>query len=378
MTKILVEHSFHHPYNPTVVTGGAERYCQQLYELLQLAYSGVKLYVSADTEDRFITSDTVRSPRLSKQYYLDRDGKFFNHKKWWLELDAVSPDFDLVVTNSELSTQCYNQLSFLPERQSHINHFAFLCRRAQMSFRYMCAIQIIRAAGGNALVCGNVPMASADYWWSYKFDVIKKAYGHLEPLAGWAKPPLHSGLIDVNILPSDRTELMESSGKKVLFVGRPEKGKRAGLAAKVLVDLSTRGYDCEMFITPYGADYLSVIETVKGSLVKLNVGAPHDQIMEAYSSSDLLFFPSRDEASGGLTAFEAASSGCRVLYTIPEPDYFLKGHGGVFTEERTVNNLVDEVITTLATPHSREDQKAYYENHYSDDAVLKRTIDTLM
>ena len=374
MTKILVEHSFHHPFNPEKVTGGTERYCYQLFSLLKQRGLDVKLAVPHDTDDRFVNDDVIRLSRTSKQYATDNGKGATSHRLWWAELDELSKDFDLVITNSELSSRSFVQYHRLPKKQIHINHFAFLCQGSQMGFRYLLMSQWVRQNGGRVLSSGEIPMLSANETWESKKEVIEKAYGDIIEKLEHFSPPLHDGVLDVNILPHDLQPL-KKGGKRVVVVGRPETGKRISLSAKVLVELANHGYDCDLFITPHGKEYEKVLETVANTSVNLHVGVSHNKIMAALASAGFLLFSSRDETNG-LVAFEGATSGCKVFYSIPEPKHFLQpANAGIFFDDKSPKKIAQLIVDTeYPSDEERQRQRDWYEKNYSMESVTDRIL----
>ena len=372
--KILVEHTFHHPFNPEKVTGGGERYCYQLFFLLKQGGHNVKLVVPLDTEDRFIGEDVIRLCRASKHHVATVEHKPMRHDLWWKELEKMGEDYDVVITNSELSTQTFLDLEHLPKKQVHINHFAFLCRKSHMAYRYYVSGKWIRQNGGKVLSVGEVPMLKADAVWLEKEAIIKEICEDIlqkvEPIA----PPLHDGVLDVNILPYDLQPL-KKGGKRVVVVGRPETGKRINLSAKVLVELADQGYDCDLFITPYGKEYEKVLETVADTSVNVHAGATHDEIMAALASAGFLLFSSRDETNG-LVAFEGATSGCKVFYSIPEPEHFLTpANAGIFFDDKSSKKIAQLIMDTeYPSDEERQRQRDWYEKNYSMESVTDRIL----
>lgn len=373
MTKILIEHNFHHPFNPEKVTGGTERYCYQLFTLLKQRGYDVTFVVPGDTEDRFLADDIIKLGRNSRQY--DNDlGKCTNHSLWWAELDQLSLGYDLVVTATELSSRAFFKLKNLPPKQLHINHFAFLCQKSQMGLRYLLLCQYIREQGGKVLSSGTVPRLSAEAVWKEKRKVIVGSYYDVASLLK-LDGDLHDGDIDVNILPYDLQSLIEVDEKRIIAVGRSEKGKRMPLAAKTLVELSRKGFDCEIYTTPYGNELEGVKEIIGGTEVKLNIGLAHAEIMKAFASTGMVLFASRDETNG-IVAFEAASSGCTVFYSTPEPSHFLEpSNAGVKFEgnsPRKIAQLIDGM--PYPTFSQRQATKEWFASQYSDDSVAEQIL----
>ncbi len=372
--RVLVEHNFHHPFNPTQVTGGTERYCFQLFTLLQSQpHLDVTFLVPADTKEEFITENVIKSSCKSKQL-LKELGHAVNHVNWWKEVDAISKDFDVVITNSELSSRSYFDRKQLPPTQVHINHFAYMCSLPQMSFRYLLASQYIRNSGALVLSSGDIAAKEADRTWKRREHIIKGCYPDLYSKLGEVGFPLHDGTIDVNILPYDLQPLAEA-GKKVVVVGRSHTGKRMPLAARVLKDLATRGYECELFTTPYGDQLEEVTQTLTGTPVKLLVGVPHSQIMSSLASCGFLLFLSKDETNG-LVAFEAASSGCKVFHETPEPSPFLgPANSSILVKGNSPAKIADVIEKTpYPSLEERQAQKDWYLANYSDQQVLKRIM----
>lgn len=373
MAKILVEHNFHHPFNPERVTGGTERYCFQLFTLLKQKGYDAKFAVPGDTEDKFLAPDIVKLGRKSRQY--DNNlGKSTNHLLWWTEIDKLSLSYDLVITSTELSSRAFFKLKNLPPKQLHINHFAFLCLKSQMGLRYLLLCQYVREQGGKVLSSGEAPRLSAEAVWKEKKEVIVNSYNDVASLLK-LDGALHDGDIDVNILPYDLQPLKEVSQNKVIAVGRSEKGKRMTLAAKTLVELSQKGFDCEIYTTPYGNELEIVKGIIENTSVKLHIGLAHNEVMAAFASAGMLVFASKDETNG-IVAFEAASSGCKVFYSTPEPAHFLEpAKAGVRFEGNSPKKIA-QLIESTPYPiiSERQSQRNWYANKYSDDEVAERIL----
>lgn len=370
--KILVEHTFHNPYNPEKVTGGVERYCHQLWQLLREAGHKAVLAVPADTDSRFLRkNEVVPVNRLSKQGAKEI-GKVASHRVWWNEIEKLSEEFDVVVTNSELSSLSILDCEKLLPKILHVNHFPFLATGCQMAFRYMLCCQGIRMNGGKVVSSGAQTRVKAQQTWEDKKNVIAEHYPDAFSRFQF-DGPLHDGDIDVNILPDDLASLKNSNGKKILAVGRPESGKKLVLAAKTLVTLGDLGYDCDMYITPYGKDYQKITEITEGTSVKVHVKVPHQEIMEAYASSDYLLFPSMDETNG-MTAFEAASSGCTVFYQTPEPSHFLEPSGAGIHFSSNSPKVVAEIVQQTKPRVSRQELRTFFGVNYTNEKVVSRIL----
>lgn len=371
--NILIEHTFHNPYDPERVTGGVERYCHQLWSLLRENGHNAVLAVPKDTDPRFVDGETVvYVDRLSKQA-AKSIGKVASHKVWWNEIEKLSDGFDKVITNSELSSLAIMDCERLVPKMVHVNHFPFLATGCQMAFRYLLCCHFIRNGGGTVLSSGELTREKAEKTWATKRGVIAEHYPDAFSRIV-ENGPTHAGDIDVNIMPSDLASVTETSGKRVVAVGRPEPGKKLVLAANTLVSLAERGWECECYVTPYGKDFQKVTGILEDTLVKVHVKAPHSEIMKAFASADYLLFTSTDETNG-MTAFEAAASGCTVLYQTPEPKHFLEPSGAGVWFEGGWKSLKEQDLPS--SNKSRSSIISFFNDNYSNKAVAKRILSWL-
>jgi glycosyltransferase involved in cell wall biosynthesis len=373
--RILIEHTFHNPYNPEKITGGVERYCHQLWSLLRENGQEVVLAVPSDTDSRFVDGETVvYVDRLSKSG-AKALGKIASHKEWWTKIEQMSDSFDKVITNSELSSLAIFDCVKLIPKMVHINHFPFLATGCQMAFRYLLCCHFIRENGGRVLSSGSLTREKAEQTWAKKKDVIAEHYASAySKITG--SQSTHDGDVDVNIFPSDMQPLAKSNGKRILAVGRPEPGKKLTVAVKTLAILSQEGWECDMYITPYGKDFDQIVSLASETSVKVHVKRPHQEIMEAFSKSDCLLFTSKDETNG-MTAFEAAASGCTVFYQTPEPDHFLKpSKAGIWLESFSPQGIAKQISGDLR-PSSKTSIRSFFSSKYSNEAVANRIINQL-
>ena len=371
--KILIEHTFHNPYNPERVTGGVERYCHQLWSLLRENEHDAVLAVPKDTDPRYVDGETVvYIDRLSKQA-TKNIGKVASHKVWWKAIEKLSSDFDKVITNSELSSLAFMECEELASKVVHINHFPFLATGCQMAFRYLLCCHFIRNKGGLVLSSGELTRQKAEKTWTDKRGIIAEHYPDAFSRIT-EDGPTHAGDIDVNILPSDLEPTAKTNGKRVIAVGRPEPGKKLVLAANTLVSLAERGWECECYLTPYGKDFQKVMSILEDTQVTVHVKAPHAEIMKAFAAADYLLFTSTDETNG-MTAFEAAASGCTVLYQTPEPKHFLEPSGaGVWFKDEWKSLETED----LPVCQSRASVTNFFASNYSDEAVSQRIMRWLL
>jgi hypothetical protein len=90
--------------------------------------------------------------------------------------------------------------------------------------------------------------------------------------------------------------------------------------------LAEEGYDCHVFTRD---EQLAkqrteqVMELLQQSKVSLHINTPHNEIMNHLSETHILIWPTLKETVG-IVGYEGVIHGCKVIYKIDPPDYYLK------------------------------------------------------
>ena len=258
----------------------------------------------------------------------------------------------------------YNLLLSINIPESISSRFLYICHgnfpvwgRTRRGIEAQRFLRNLRVKGGKSYIVGS--------------DVILNKYieyGKTKAHIGNYDPSIDpfDGCFDINVVDHTLDDIIKRGSfpertQDFVFVGRACNQKNIKLALK----LKSLGFDIKIFTVedPHNKEYLK-----DKQLSKCIVGASREEIFENLLRSKYYLFPSKYEASGGISSFEAASSGCKVIHTIPEPLYYLEGYGAsVMVDNLTIDDYSRELDFRLnieySTSQALKQIEAYAKNY---------------
>ena len=147
-----------------------------------------------------------------------------------------------------------------------------------------------------------------------------------------------------------RTSSGTSGPLQLLFVGTINQRKGIYYLLEALRSFSER--DVCLKVCGRVVDDLRLFKPF-GSQVQIRPSVAHDELVEAYQSSDLLVFPSVAEGFGHVI-LESLACGLPVLSTrhTAAPDLIEEGADGFVVDPRSVSQLVSKIVWALS--HRKE------------------------
>ncbi len=277
-----------------------------------------------------------------------------------LKLDEIH-NFDRIIYNPLITRE-------VPEPIRH--KFIYICHgnfptwgRSWMGVYFQkISRDIIKAGGGSYCVGSEWLINRYENYGKQKQTFARENKGYVYD----AKLPLFSGPLDINVIDPDLYNATEggriypSKTKDFIFIGRACPQKRI----KIALSLKRNGYPITIYTTedPHFPDYVS--DRDKELCI---FDAPREVIIQDLLQTRNLVFPSSYEASGGIVSFEAASAGCKVLYTCGACEYYLKPYGaGIYIPSLTATNYRKVLDNRLNVQYSDEQSAQRFYAYFAD------------
>lgn len=384
--KILIEHTVSVPYNPKVVTGGTERFSQQLLKALRDAGHDAQMFVTADTGKfphtvhSFVPSTAVTVGRT----YEDGSPRksFTNLIGWYESIEKIHHEYDYIVLNSAFHSHgLLNHWGFL-SKSLLINHF---CHggmlQGESGLRFQLLARWMQQLGGRVFSSGQSNIDELKSIWENPHinnRILTQYADKIKKFGIDIERPMFEGWFDVNVLPHDLGPVKKIKAKKVVAIGRPVREKQIITAAKAMKTLAADGYECHLFTTDIGEDYEKIKELCEKHGITIHINMPHKDIMKNICDAAVLLFPSKSETNG-ICAFEAAAHGIPVIHTCDEPAFFLEPAGlshrfKADTQKRAADAMVTLVRSIKQTDEERAVARAHFVEKYSEQALVDRLI----
>ena len=379
--KVLLEWPRSSTFSTTSFPGGVEKWTSHVFNVLKNSEHEVKLIVPNDSivDD----PDIILGPLASRPY--DRaQTHHYNFRPFYEFLSSIESQFDVIVLTSMTSSGILRkEWGSLCKKVCYFQHYYELCGPNVPNFTAWYNQLAIINHGGKVLT-PNTWVAEQGH---KSFEMRRKDMMTMKRIHDWEREKwdpifdnqgLYNGFFDIIHHLSDAIDLKPVNEKKIVFIGRPVDEKGIFEAAKTLLALNKEGYECHVFTRD---ERLSkqrteqIMEALKGSGVKVHVNTPHSKIMSELADTHILLWPTRKETVG-IVGYEAASHGCKVIYKIDPPDYYLKD----WAFKRTWKNwqgLVDVVKEVEKAEFDREGTAKHFRETYTIENDLKRLIDAL-
>ena len=153
------------------------------------------------------------------------------------------------------------------------------------------------------------------------------------------------------------SDLIDTDGPVVLFVGRLVEGKRPRVAVDALAGLRARGYDARLFLCGDGPlrEELRAHAESRGISERVTFlgQRSYEEMPAIYRSADVLVLPSRAEGVPR-TVLEAMASGVPVVCSSLEQVEAVIGDAGTTVPVGDVEAFVDALDPFVSDPESRE------------------------
>jgi len=389
--RILIEHTVTTPYRPDAPHGGTERFCHQAMVALRKMGHEADVFCTTDT-DRSLPNIRLASvpSTLTTAGRTKPDGTklrtFTDLVGWYASLNEAAKDYDYVILNNAFNSYgLFYPIEFM-KKSVLINHF---CHPGMIEGEGGLRLQLLgrwlQQMGGRCFSSGSSNIVEMQKRWDkpHKRERMLLAYDtYIKRIGLNIDLPLFEGWVDVNVIPHDRAEFALINQKKVIAIGRPVPEKNTLLAAQALAELADLGFECHVFTTDIGQDFDAIQQIASTGKIKHHVNTPHAEIMQHVADARCLLFPSKSETNG-IVAFEAASHGIPVIYQCDEPDFFLQPSGLGHKYQASKNKK--EVVTALVqlaqevqqTDEERYEKRSYFDESYSEEALVKKLIGIL-
>lgn len=373
--KILLEWPRSSVYDPTSFPGGVEKWVSHTFEVLKTAHE-VKLLVPNDS----ITTDSnvILGPLPSRPYDKTKSHSY-KFRVFYDFVTEIADDFDVIIMTSIMGSGLLRKkYEHLCSKIVYFQHYYDLCSPNVPNFTaWYNQLAIIQASG---------QVLTPNDWVKNEgkrcFDLRRNDMMTLKRIHDWEREKwddtyeslgLYNGSFDIIHHLGDAVQIKPVNPKKMVFIGRSVEEKGIIEAAKVFMELDKQGYECHVFTRDENLSKQkteNVMNLLKQSGVSLHINTPHSEIMKELADTHILLWPTRKETVG-IVGYEGAIHGCKVIYKIDPPDYYLKDWG--FKRKwKSWQGLLETVYEVEKTHFDRETTVNFFREKYTIEKDLRR------
>ena len=373
--RILLEWPRSSVYDPTSFPGGVEKWVTHTFNVLRTAHE-VRLLVPNDSV--VSDPDVILGPLPSRPYDKTKSHSY-KFRPFYEFIETIVDEFDVIIMTSIMgSGTLRKEFEHLCPKIVYFQHYYDLCSPNVPNFTAWYNQLAIIQAGGKVLTPNDWVRNEGKRC----FDLRRNDMFTLKRIHDWEREKwdgtyessgLYNGSFDIIHNLDDAVEVKEVNPKKVVFIGRPVEEKGIIEASKVLMELDKQGYECHVFTRDENLSKQKtedVMELLKRSGVHLHINTPHSEIMQELADTHILLWPTRKETVG-IVGYEGAIHGCKVIYKIDPPDYYLKDWA--FKREwKTWQRLLEVVQEVENAEFDREATIAHFRDTYTIGGDLRR------
>ena len=370
--KILIEWPRSSTYSDTSFAGGVEKWTAYIFNLLSSKYDTQLLAPNDSVTDN---PNVILSPLPSRPYD-KRQFKVYDYAAFYEHINELSKDYDKVLLTSMLGSRKIQKYPELCSKVVYVQHYYEYCSANAISFSSWFNQLFIQKQGGFSLTPNDWVKNKGNLYFQERLwdpACIGRLGDGVEYLKEMFDKDLYNGYLTVIHHLEDAVPLKPLNEKKVVFVGRSVEEKGIVEACRAMIELDKRGYECHIYtrdekLSKQKAE--QAVADVKESGVQIHLNTPHAEIMDSLSDTHILLWPTRKETVG-IVGYEGAVHGCKVIYKIDPPDFYLDGYG--FKRSWTTwKKLVDVVEEVSSCDHDRHEVSRHFRDEYCPSKDLQR------